>query len=50
MAIIRLPGEFADIIGTSKIYQTRCKKSTAFVAVLNDKEEDLLKEEVGQRR
>jgi hypothetical protein len=45
--LIRLPREFAEIIGTpATIYKTRHEGSTAFVVMLNDKETNKSKEEV----
>lgn len=47
--LIRLPKEFAELIGTpAAIYQTQCEDSTAFVVVLSDKEGHVPKEKVGQ--
>ncbi len=47
--LIRLPREFAEIIGMpAAIYQTRCQDRTAFVVLPGEKEGDLPEEKVGQ--
>ncbi|MGZ4908360.1 MAG: hypothetical protein ACXV5F_06885 [Halobacteriota archaeon] len=47
--LIRLPREFAEIIGTpATVYQTQHKDNIAFFVILGDNNDSLLKGEVGQ--